>query len=66
MAGMIKVMIDRLIAERARGNAVLVATTQTKLLLKGINPASFGPASPDDPAVVGKLRALAQELNVTI
>jgi len=34
MAGQIKVMIDQIIENRSKGNALLVSTTQTKLILK--------------------------------
>jgi hypothetical protein len=44
----------------------LVATTKTKLTLKGINVDSYGPASYDDPAVLDKLRRIAQDLGVAI
>jgi fumarylacetoacetate (FAA) hydrolase family protein len=64
MSGQIKKMIDRIIEERARGNAILINTTRTKLTLKGINPDQFGTASPDNPEVIAKLQKLAQELNV--
>jgi hypothetical protein len=66
MPGRIKVMIEKIIMERAKGNTVLINTTKTKLLLKGINPDKFGAESPDDPAVIAKLQTLAQELNVQL
>jgi len=66
MPGLIKTMIERIIAERSKGNSTLAATTKTKLILKGIDPDKFGPSSPDDQAVITKLRALAAELNITL
>jgi hypothetical protein len=66
MPGQIKTMIDKIIDQRSKGNATLVNTTKTKLLLKGIDPGKFGPASPDDPAIVARLRVLANELSVTL
>ena len=66
MPGKIKIMIDKIVVERAKGNATLIATTKTKLLLKGIDPDKFNPASPDDPVIMGKLQALATELNIIL
>jgi hypothetical protein len=66
MPGRIKVMIEKIIMERSKGNIVLLNTIKTKLLLKGINPDKFGSESPDDPAVIAKLQMLAQELNVKL
>jgi len=66
MPGKIKTMIDKIVTERAKGNATLVATTRTKLVLKGIDPDKFGSTSPDDPAVMGKLQTLASELNIIL
>lgn len=66
MPGQIKTMIDKIISERAHGNSTLVNTTRTKLLLKGIDPEKFGSGSTDDPAIIDKLRKLAQELSVAL
>jgi hypothetical protein len=66
MAGEIKRMIDRIIEERAQGNPALVSSTRIKLVMKGIHPDRFDPNSDDDPAVMGKLQKLAQELGLTL
>jgi hypothetical protein len=66
MPGRIKAMIDKIVAERSKGNPTLVATTRTKLLLKGIDPAKFTTTSPDDSEVIAKIQSLAKELNVTL
>jgi hypothetical protein len=66
MPGMIKSMINKIVAERAKGNATLIATTRTKLILKGIDPDKFNDTSPDDPAIMGKLQTLATELNIIL
>jgi hypothetical protein len=66
MAGQVHAMIDRIIAERSRGNATLATTTRTKLILKGIDPDKWSAASPDEPAVVARVRQVAAELNVTL
>jgi hypothetical protein len=66
MAGKIKKMINCIIAERAKGNPVMVSTTTTKLIVKGINPANYTDDSPDDYFVMEKLRNIAKEMNVKI
>ncbi len=66
MPGQIKTMIDKIIAQRSGGNVTLINTTKTKLLLKGIDPDKFVWNSPDDQAIITKLRTLATELRVTL
>jgi len=66
MPGQIKQMIDSIVQQRSKGNATLVATTKTKLTLKGVNPERFTSASPDDAAVLEKLRVIAAELGVRV
>jgi hypothetical protein len=62
MAGKIKQMIDTIINQRAKDNAMLAGVIKTKLMLKGIDPNKFNAQSPDDPAVIGKLEVLMKEL----
>lgn len=62
MAGKIKQMIDTVINQRAKDNAMLVGIIRTKLMLKGIDPSKFTPQSADDPVVIGKLEALIRDL----
>jgi len=64
MAGVIKMMIDSIVEQRARGNSTIALTTKTKLVLKGVNPDRFNSSSPDDPATIAKLRAIAVDLGV--
>ena len=66
MAGQIKAMIDRIIEVRSQGTALLASTTQTKLILKGFDPSRYDANSPDDPAVLARLRQVAADLNVTL
>jgi hypothetical protein len=66
MAGQIQSMIDKIIAERSRGNATLATTTRTKLMLKGIDPGKWTATSPDDAAMVARVRQVATELNVSL
>jgi hypothetical protein len=66
MAGVIKRMIDSMVEQRARGNPTVALTTKTKLVLKGLNPDRFSASSPDDPATIAKLRAIATDLGVRV
>ncbi len=66
MAGQIKSMIDRVIAQRSRGNPTIAVTTRTKFILKGVNPDRFDPASPDDPAIIAKIKTIAVEMGVSL
>ena len=62
MAGKIKKMIDSIIEQRAKDNAMLAGVIKTKLMLKGIDPSKFSAQSDDDPTIIGKLEALMKDL----
>lgn len=64
MAGKIKQMIDEIIKHQSQGNPAMAHFAKTKLTLKGINPDKFDALSEDDPFVIEKLTALADELSV--
>jgi len=66
MNGKIKVLIDKIIDERSKGDELLKEMTKTKMILKGIDPRKYTSESPDDPVVINKLETLAKELNLTI
>lgn len=66
MAGQIKRMLDSIVEQRAKGNPVLIQTTKTKLSLKGLSPDKFDTASPDDPALIEKVKAVAAELGTRV
>lgn len=66
MAGKVLELINKLIEERAKGNAVVATTTKTKLLLKGIKVQDWTPASPDDPDMIKRVRDAAAEMNITL
>jgi hypothetical protein len=66
MAGQIKKMLDKIIETRSQGDRVIALTTKTKLVLKGINPEKYGDDSEDDPAVISRVKQIAQELGVAI
>lgn len=66
MPGTIKLMIDTITATRSKGNPTIAVTTRTKFILKGVNPDRFNATSPDDPAVIAKVRAIGAEMGVTV
>lgn len=66
MAGQIKSAIDRIIEQRARGNPTIASTTKTKFILRGVNPDRFNASSPDDAAILAKIRSIAVEMGVNI
>ncbi|SPE39470.1 conserved hypothetical protein [Candidatus Sulfopaludibacter sp. SbA3] len=66
MAGNIRHMIDAITEKRSKGNPTIAITTKTKFILKGINPDRFNDTSPDDPAVIAKVRAIALEMGVAV
>ena len=59
-------MIDSIIEQRSKGNPMIALSTETKLVLKGVNPIRFNQTSPDDQYIVARLRAIAAELGVHI
>jgi hypothetical protein len=66
MAGKIKQMLDTIITLRSQGKPTLVITTRTKLIMKGIDPEQYTLDSPDDPAVIEKLRLIAAEMKIAL
>jgi len=66
MAGQIKRMIDEIIVQRSKSDPALIQTTRTKLYLKGIAIEQFNGNSPDDSAVIAKVKAIAGELGVHV
>lgn len=66
MSGQVMVLINRLIDARAKGNPVVASTTRTKLLLKGIKPDNWNASSPDDAAMIAKVRDAAREMGVAL
>ena len=66
MRGTAKHLIDLILERRAKGNPTLLYATKTKLILKGVNPDRFTADTPDDPAVIAKVRVAAAELGVPV
>ena len=66
MAGMIKKMLDEIIAKRSKGDVTMMNLTKAKLIFKGLNPDRFTNTSEDDPEMIKKIKAAAQEMGVSI
>jgi len=66
MSGKAKAIIDTIMEQRAHGNTTLIATTRTKLMLKGINVDLYSASSNDDPAIVEKLVSIAKDMNIQL
>lgn len=66
MAGQIQKMIQTVITQKAKGNMVIANSIQTKLYLKGVAVDKFTAVSPDDPAVMQKVREIAKEFGVIV
>jgi hypothetical protein len=66
VTGQTKRLLDAIIAQRSQGNETIALAMKTKLILKGLNPDRFTATTADDPAVLAKVRAIAQSLNVQV
>lgn len=64
MPGKIKRMIDTIIDKRSKGSDIIAGTIKIKLIFKGINPDNFTYKSPDNPDIINKLQAIAEELEL--
>jgi hypothetical protein len=63
MAGKIQRMIERIIAERSKGNEALAGVVRAKLVLKGIQPGRYTDQSDDDPKILRKLEKMLRYLH---
>ncbi len=66
MSGKIKILLDNLIEQRARGNVTIIATTKNRLLLKGIDYSKYTDDSPDDEAVIEKVQQAASDMGIMV
>lgn len=66
MAGQIYTMIQTIITQKARGNMVIANSVKTKMYLKGIAVDKYTALSPDDPAVIQKVREVAKEFGIVV
>jgi hypothetical protein len=66
MAGRIKRQLNTIINTISKDNPTLINIVRTKLILKGLNPDKFNELSPDDPAVLEKVKIIAAEFGVKV
>jgi hypothetical protein len=66
MTELIKKKIDNLIKEVAKGNPILITTTKTKLILKGVDPDNYNESSEDDSNIITKINEIAEGFKVKI
>ena len=66
MAGKINRQLHLIITEVAKNNPIIMNTTRTKLISKGIDPNKFSLDSPDDPEILAKIKNIAEEFGVKI
>ncbi len=66
MAGQVYNMIQKIVTEKSKGNAVIASSVKTKIILKGIAIDKYTPTSPDDVAVMQKLRQIGMEFGVFV
>lgn len=59
-------MIQKIVAEKSKGNQVIASSVKTKIILKGIAIDKYTPTSPDDIAVMQKLRQIGMEFGVFV
>ena len=66
MAGQIYNAIQTIIQQKSRGNELIAGSIRTNLILKGINITKYTPTSPDDPAIMQKVREVGSEFGIRI
>lgn len=59
-------MIQSIITQKSKGNLVIANSIKTKMYLKGIAVDKYTAASPDDLAVMQKVREVAKEFGVLV
>jgi len=62
MSGKIKGIIDSFIERQAENNSMMRDIIEAYMMLNGINPHEYTPQSEDDPAIMGKLEEILQEI----
>ena len=61
MAGQTKHLLNLIIEKRSKGNETIALTTRTELIFRGFEPDRFDSKSPDDPAAIQKVKAIAAD-----
>ncbi len=64
--GRAKKLLDAIILKRSRGVGAIAKAIKVKIALKGINPDSLTPDTPDDPVLLRKLVNLAQSYGLRV
>jgi hypothetical protein len=64
--GRAKKLLDAIIHNRSRGVGAIARAIKVKIALKGINPDSLTPETPDDPVLLKKLLNLAQSYGLRV
>jgi hypothetical protein len=64
MPGQVKALAERIIRERSKGNPIIALSTETKMILKGVNPKKWHDFSPDDPVAIAALTEIAVEFGI--
>jgi hypothetical protein len=64
--GRAKKILDTIILKRSRGVGAIAKAIKIKIALKGINPDSLTPDTPDDPVLLKKLLSLAQSYGLRV
>jgi hypothetical protein len=65
VSGQIHAMIEAIVESRSHGDEVAAAGVRVRLLLRGIDPNQYGPASDDDPVIVAKLKGMMTDFDST-
>ncbi len=64
--GRAKKLLDAIILKRSRGVGAIAKTIKIKIAMKGINPDSLTPDTPDDPVLLRKLLSIARSYGLQI
>ena len=57
-------MIQEIITQKSKGNVIIANSIRTKMYLKGIAVEKYTATSPDDPAILQKVREIAREFGI--
>lgn len=66
MAGKVYSMIQQVITQKSKGNTVIANSVRTKMYLKGIAVDKYTATSPDDAAIIQKVREVAKEFGILV
>lgn len=66
MAGQIHRMVQQIITQKSKGNTVIANSIRTKMYLKGIAVDKYTALSPDDVAIIQKVREVGKEFGIIV